>query len=43
VAAHASRIGFGQVLDKAFGRAADDLAWWTEAARAQRARKVPPY
>jgi hypothetical protein len=24
-------------------RFADDLAWWTEAARAQRALKAPPY
>ena len=24
-------------------RFADDLAWWTEAARDQRARKAPPY
>lgn len=33
----------GAVLERAFGRFADDLAWWTEAARAQRARKAPPY
>jgi NAD(P)H-dependent FMN reductase len=33
----------GQMLDRAFGRFADDLAWWTEAARMQRARKAPPY
>ena len=33
----------GQVLDRAFVRFADDLAWWTEAARTQRARKAPPY
>ena len=33
----------GASLDKAFGRFADDLAWWTEAARAQRARRAPPY
>ncbi|MDM0022921.1 NADPH-dependent FMN reductase [Variovorax saccharolyticus] len=33
----------GEALDRAFGRFADDLAWWTEAARAQRARKAPPY
>jgi NAD(P)H-dependent FMN reductase len=33
----------GQLLDRAFGRFADDLAWWTEAARTQRARKAPPY
>jgi NAD(P)H-dependent FMN reductase len=33
----------GESLDRAFGRFADDLAWWTEAARAQRSRKAPPY
>lgn len=33
----------GESLRKAFSRFADDLAWWTEAARAQRARQVPPY
>jgi NAD(P)H-dependent FMN reductase len=33
----------GQALDKAFPRFADDLAWWTEAVKAQRARKPPPY
>ncbi|MGC4075856.1 MAG: NADPH-dependent FMN reductase [Rubrivivax sp.] len=33
----------GESLRKAFGRFADDLAWWTEAAREQRARKSPPY
>src|SRR4051812_31746537 len=33
----------GEALQKAFPRFADDLAWWTEAARAQRARKPPPY
>jgi hypothetical protein len=33
----------GESLDRSFGRFADDLAWWTEAARAQRARKAPPY
>ena len=33
----------GESLDRAFGRFADDLAWWTEAARAQRARRAPPY
>ncbi|KPU89651.1 NADPH-dependent FMN reductase [Variovorax paradoxus] len=33
----------GASLDRAFGRFADDLAWWTEAAREQRARKAPPY
>jgi NAD(P)H-dependent FMN reductase len=33
----------GQALGRAFGRFADDLAWWTEAARMQRARRAPPY
>ena len=33
----------GETLQKAFPRFADDLAWWTEAAREQRARKAPPY
>lgn len=33
----------GAALDRAFPRFADDLAWWTAAARAQRARKAPPY
>jgi len=33
----------GRHLQKSFPRFADDLAWWTEAARNQRARKAPPY
>jgi NAD(P)H-dependent FMN reductase len=33
----------GQALERSFSRFADDLAWWTEAARMQRARKAPPY
>jgi NAD(P)H-dependent FMN reductase len=33
----------GQQLQKAFPRFADDLAWWTEAAKSQRTRKTPPY
>lgn len=33
----------GAALTRAFPRFADDLSWWTEAARAQRARKAPPY
>ncbi len=33
----------GAALERAFGRFADDLAWWTEAAQAQRARSAPPY
>lgn len=33
----------GAALARAFPRFADDLAWWTEAARSQRARAPPPY
>jgi NAD(P)H-dependent FMN reductase len=33
----------GKQLERAFPRFAGDLAWWVEAARAQRARKPPPY
>ena len=33
----------GEALERSFVRFADDLAWWTEAAREQRARKAPPY
>jgi NAD(P)H-dependent FMN reductase len=33
----------GQLLQRAFPRFADDLAWWTEAAKYQLARKAPPY
>jgi NAD(P)H-dependent FMN reductase len=33
----------GQFLDRDFIRFADDLAWWTEAAKMQRSRKPPPY
>lgn len=33
----------GEALERAFPRFADDLAWWTEAARAQRGRQAPPY
>jgi NAD(P)H-dependent FMN reductase len=33
----------GQALERAFTRFADDLAWWTEAARSQRERTPPPY
>ena len=42
--ADAKAIGSGgEALQKAFPRFADDLAWWTDAAREQRARKPPPY
>lgn len=33
----------GAALERQFPRFADDLAWWTEAARHQRARRAPPY
>ncbi len=33
----------GAALTRAFPRFADDLGWWTQAARAQRARLDPPY
>jgi NAD(P)H-dependent FMN reductase len=33
----------GAALEHAFGRFADDLAWWTEAAKTQRSRRAPPY
>ncbi len=33
----------GAVQHKAFTRFADDLAWWTEAAKAQHAKAKPPY
>jgi NAD(P)H-dependent FMN reductase len=33
----------GGALAKGFPRFADDLQWWAEAAKAQRARKAPPY
>jgi len=33
----------GKALSHAFPRFADDLAWWMEAAKAQRERKKPPY
>jgi NAD(P)H-dependent FMN reductase len=33
----------GQSLARSFPRFADDLMWWVEAAKAQRASKKPPY
>ena len=33
----------GALARKAFGRLADDLAWWTSAARRQRLQQAPPY
>src|SRR5258708_3514929 len=32
----------GKALARAFPRFADDLAWWIEAAKAQRAKRKPP-
>jgi NAD(P)H-dependent FMN reductase len=33
----------GKALEHAFPRFADDLLWWVEAAKAQQARRKPPY
>jgi hypothetical protein len=33
----------GRRLEHAFAGFADDLSWWVEAAKAQRAKKAPPY
>jgi NAD(P)H-dependent FMN reductase len=33
----------GKALELAFPRFADDLDWWIEATKLQRARKAPPY
>ena len=33
----------GKALAHAFPRFAEDLLWWVEAAKTQRARKAPPY
>src|ERR1700756_3079730 len=33
----------GKPREAAFPRFADDLAWWVEAAKAQREKKKPPY
>ncbi|MCG6204407.1 NAD(P)H-dependent oxidoreductase [Rhodopseudomonas sp. HC1] len=33
----------GKSLARAFPRFADDLAWWADAAKAQRAKVKPPY
>ena len=33
----------GAALERAFPRFADDLAWWTAAARTQREKTPPPY
>ena len=42
--AQAEPIGeVGQLAQGAFRRVADDLAWWTSAARLQRLQQAPPY
>jgi NAD(P)H-dependent FMN reductase len=33
----------GLSLERTFPRFADDLFWWSEAAKMQRARRAPPY
>jgi len=33
----------GKHLDTSFKRFADDLSWWTQAAKAQREKQAPPY
>jgi NAD(P)H-dependent FMN reductase len=33
----------GKALARGFPRFVDDLLWWVEAAKAQRAKKAPPY
>jgi len=33
----------GARLERSFPRFADDLSWWTEAARLQRTRRSPPF
>ena len=33
----------GKALEHSFPRFADDFSWWVEAAKAQRAKKQPPY
>jgi NAD(P)H-dependent FMN reductase len=33
----------GAALERAFSRFAEDLDWWTEAAKTQRAKRAPPY
>ena len=44
LSAEAEPIGdSGKALEASFPRFADDLAWWVEAATAQRQRKPPPY
>lgn len=33
----------GQSLERAFSRFADDLSWWVEAGKRQRAHRAPPF
>ncbi len=33
----------GATLERSFSRFADDFEWWMEAAKAQRARRAPPF
>ncbi|VXB32789.1 NADPH-dependent FMN reductase [Luteimonas sp. 9C] len=33
----------GKSLERSFARFADDLTWWSEATRAQKTRRPPPY
>ena len=41
---HGAPIGVpGALLERAFTRFADDLAWWTEAAQHQHTVRKPPY
>ena len=41
---HGNPIGEGgKALQRAFPRFADDFLWWVEAAKAQRARRKPPF
>ena len=41
---HGAPVGDGgKSLERQFPRFADDLAWWTAAAKAQRERAAPPY
>jgi NAD(P)H-dependent FMN reductase len=44
LSAEGSPVGEGgKALENAFPRFVDDLLWWVEAAKAQRARRKPPF
>jgi len=44
LSAEAKPVGeAGRAMEQAFPRFADDLAWWMEAAKTQRAKRKPPY